>query len=94
MMNNMSFKTLCAKIERAFDWTPVAVSYPMPEYREYRDAGRVLLGYCVRVRYKYHGVQAYLFSHDTEKLGLISQERALNNAMKFYERMRGEIKGR
>ncbi len=88
------WQKLRAKVEQAFDWTPVAVSYPKPEYREYRDVGRVLLGYSVRVRYKYHGTQSHLFSHDAEKLGLVSQERALNNAMKFYERMQGKIKGR
>lgn len=87
-------QNLRTKLEQACDWTPVAVSYPKPEYREYRDAGRVLLGYCVRVRYKYHGTRSRLFVHDSERLGLVSQERALGNAIKFYERMQGKIKGR
>ena len=91
---DFSFKALCTKIKQAFDWPPVSVAFPRPEYRTYRDKGHVLLGYTVRVRYKYHGTQSHLFGYDEEKLGLVSQEKALDNAIKFYERMQGKIKGR
>lgn len=91
---DFSFNALCTKIKQVFDWTPVAVAFPRPEYRNYRDKGRVLLGYAVRVRYKYHEPQSHLFGFDEEKLGLVSQEQALDNAFKFYERMQGKIKGR
>lgn len=91
---DFSFKALRAKIKQAFDWTPVFVAFPKPEYRIYRDKGRVLLGYTVRVRYKYHGTQSHLFGYDDEKFHLVSQEQALDNAIKFYERMQGKVKGR
>lgn len=88
------FNVLCEKVRRAFDWTPLSVSLPRAEYRDYRDAGRVLLGFTVVVEYKYHGKQSRLFACDEDKLGLVSRERAYANAVNFYERMQDKVKER
>ncbi len=90
---DFKFSALQEKIRQAFDWTPLTVSFPRPEYRDYRDKGRVLLGYSVRVRYKYHGTRSHLFGYDDDKLFLVSQEQALDNAVAFYEKMRAKARG-
>ncbi len=89
----MDYANIINKFKLLFDWTPVSVTYPAPKYHEYRDAGRVLLGYRVYVRYAHHGMREYLFTNDEEKLGIVTQAQALNNAIKFYERMQQKVKG-
>lgn len=79
-------------LKRVFDYTPVGVSAPMPKFMDYRDAGRVLLGYEVVVNYARHAPRAYLFPSDEEKLGLVSQAKALQNARRFYARTILKIK--
>ena len=74
-----------------FDWTPVAVKAPRPRYEVYKDAGRVLLGYEVEVDYLYHGNQCVLFPTDMEKLGLVTPQRALANAINFYKETRKKV---
>ena len=90
----MSIKEQIGKFKLLFDWTPLSVSFPAPKYRNYRDVGSVLLGYHVRVRYLYHSPRDFLFTTDEDKLGLISQGRALDNAIKFYEKKQRQIQGR
>ncbi|MBQ8294205.1 MAG: hypothetical protein IJX89_02360 [Alphaproteobacteria bacterium] len=87
----MNINQAVEKFKLLFDWTPVSVSYPSPKYMDYSDKGHVLLGYQVRVRYRHHGMREYLFTYDEEKLGMVSQERALNNAIKFYEKTMQKI---
>ncbi len=79
-------------IRQLFDWTPVAVKAPKPHYAVYVDAGRMLLGYIVEVEYLYHGKQEVFFPTDSEKLGIVSQKRALANAISFYKNTRCKIK--
>ncbi len=90
----MHYTDIINKFRFLFDWMPVSVSYPAPKYYEYRDVGRVLLGYRVCVRYAHHGIREYLFTNDEEKLGLVTKAQALNNAIKFYERIQQKIKGK
>ena len=79
-------------IKQAFDWTPVAVKTPRPCYKTYKDVGRLLLGYEVEVTYLYHGVRKQLFPIDEEKLGLVTQKKALKNAIIFYKKTRNTIR--
>lgn len=78
-------------LKRHFDWTPVAVKTPRPKYKYYNDVGRVLLGYEVEVEYLYHGKRAQLFVSDEEKLGIVSRQLALANAISFYRRTKLKI---
>ena len=75
-----------AEFKRLFDWSVVCVAKPKPVYKEYADVGSVLLGYKVTVTYKHHGKKERFFACDECKLGLVSKERALDRANKFYEK--------
>lgn len=79
-------------LKRVFDYTPVGVSVPKPKFMDYKDVGHVLLGYEVIVKYARHAPRAYLFASDEEKLGLVSQAKALQNARRFYARTILKIK--
>lgn len=88
----MNVKSLVAQVKNWFDWTPVSVSVPSELYCVYRDKGRVLLGYEVRVTYLHHGERCYLFAVDEEKLGLVTRDKACANALKFYREKQKQIK--
>ena len=78
-----------------FDWTPVSVTEPRPEYYEYADIGKQMIGFQVTVEYKYHGKRQYSFSIDNEKLGFATEQWAKKRADKFYNKMKKQIeKGR
>lgn len=81
-------------VKNWFDWAPVAVSEPVEVYRDYRDMGRVLLGYEVTVTYKYHGQRKYLFADDEDKMCLVSRAQARKNAFDFYREKQKRVKGR
>ena len=81
-------------IKKMFDWTPVAVSEPVTIYRDYRDKGRVLMGYEITVTYKYHGERKYLFFDDEDKLCMVSRAQAYKNAVEFYKEKQQQIKQR
>ncbi|MBR5153200.1 MAG: hypothetical protein IKW57_00160 [Alphaproteobacteria bacterium] len=87
----MDIQKQFASFKLLFDWTPVAVYKPVAVYQTYRDKGTVLLGYEVRVEYKYHNPRQVFFTHDEEKLCLISRKKALKNAIGFYEQMSKKI---
>ena len=87
----MNVKDYLIKINTWFNWTPVAVSKPVEVYQSYFDRGRVLLGYEVQIDYKYHKPRRVFFMHDEEKLCLVSREKALKNATRFYEQMNKKI---
>lgn len=76
-----------------FDWSVGSVTKPRPQYMEFKDAGKILLGYNVIVVYKHHGKKDYFFACDEEKLGLASRECAYRRAEKFYNRKKQEKKG-
>ena len=78
-----------------FDWTPVAVTEPRPEYHKYGDIGNQLIGYEVVVTYKYHGDRKYSFAIDNEKLGFADEAWAKRRADKFCAKINKQItKGR
>lgn len=79
------------KIRYLFDWTPLYVKIPKPRYEVYSDAGKVLLGYEVEVKYLHHGVKKLLFPTEENKLGLVSRKRALEKAINFYKTTRTKI---
>ncbi len=79
------------KLRQCFDWTPVAVNGPHPCYKTYSDVGKVLLGYEVVVKYLYHGDRKCFFQTDEEKMGFISDRRALKNADCFYNKIKAKI---
>ena len=80
----MRLHDIIGKVRACFDWTPVAVSEPVTIYRDYRDKGRVILGYEVTVTYKHHGERNYLFSDDEDKMCIVSRAQAYKNAVDFY----------
>lgn len=90
----MDLRSIVSDIKNWFDWTPVAVSGPVEVYRDYRDKGRVLLGYEVTVTYKYHGEYKYLFADDEDKLCMVSRAHAYNNAVRFCREKKDRIKQR
>ena len=91
---NMTVKGVFNSVKNWFDWTPISVSEPVEIYRDYRDMGRVLLGYEVTVTYQHHGERKYLFVHDEDKMCLVSRAQARKNAFDFYQEKREKVKGR
>ncbi len=79
-------------VKNLFDWTPVAVSRPVELYCDYRDKGRVLLGYEVVVTYKHHGQQKYLFSDDEDRMCFVTKARARKIAFDFYKQQLAKVK--
>lgn len=78
-----------------FDWTPVAVTEPQPEYYRYSDIGNQLIGFQVSVTYKYHGVRQYSFAIDSDKLAFVNEKWAKRRADKFVRKIQKQIeKGR
>jgi hypothetical protein len=91
----MDIKKAVTNFKNLFDWTPVAVTEPVPDYYEYGDIGKQFIGYNVVVTYKHHGVKTYSFSCDTDKLGFADREWAKRRADKFYAKMQKQVaKGR
>lgn len=73
-------------IKRRFDYTPIDVKGPTPEYYVYEPDNRRFLGYKVIVTYKNNRQKTFFFAHDIDHLGLFSAKRALDRAKKFYEK--------
>ena len=78
-------------VKEFFDWTPVSVSLPKPKIIEYKDTGKILVGYEVAVQYLHHGKQVFVFAFDEMKLGLFPRRYALKRAVKFYKDKKKEI---
>lgn len=93
-MEKLTLKGIVNNVKNWFDWTPVSVSEPVPVFRDYRDKGRVLLGYEVVVNYKYHGERKYLFADDEEKCCFVTKEQARKLAFDFYKEKTQKIKQR
>ena len=90
--------TLTQKIknfyERTFRDEIVTVEPPREWWIEYRDIGRRLEGYIVPVVYKYRGKRNLCATIDNDHLNFISKEKALQNAMTFYNNAIKKIKAR
>ncbi len=90
---NLEESEVWKRFRLMFDWTVVSVAKPRPQYMEFKDAEKILLGYSVIVVYKHHGRKEYFFACDEEKLGLVSRECAYRRAEKFYCQKKQEKKG-
>lgn len=91
----MKIKEVVQRFRQVFDWTPVAVSQPVPEFYEYGDIGRQMIGYQVTVEYKHHGTRKYTFVCDTEKLCFADEKWAKRRADNFYNKIKKQVtKGR
>lgn len=86
-MKNFNIK----KLKNWFDWTPTDVTAPVAMYAEYKDVEKYLLGYNVTVSYKYHKAQTYSFPVDENKFMLMSREKALKRANKYYQKIKNKI---
>ena len=73
-------------IDRTFHDEIIAIEEPREWWVEYMDKGRRLEGYIIPVTYKYRGKQDAYSVIDNDHFGLITQERALKKAQRFYSR--------
>ena len=87
----MNIKDAVKKFKLLFDWTPVSVTEPMELYQEYKDTGRMFMGYQVTVTYKHHGVVDYMFSADEHKFFLFPRQWALKRATKFSNMVKKQL---
>ena len=78
-------------IKREFHDEIVAIEEPREWWVEYRDVGKRLEGYVIPVTYKYRGKQNLYSIIDNDHWHLISQERALKKAQKFYAQVQKKI---
>ena len=79
-------------IKRTFHDEIIAVEPPREFWMEYKDIGPRLEGYITTVTYKYRGKQNLVSTIDNDHFQLISPEKALKNAMNFYEKVTKKIK--
>lgn len=72
---------------KTFNDEIIDIKPPREFWCDYRDIGRRLEGYKLKVQYKYKGWSDVFFSIDNDHLQLISKEKALKTAINFYEKV-------
>ena len=72
--------------KKTFDNEIQKIEVPREYWCDYRDIGRRLEGYKVLVKYRYKGWVDLFFIIDNDHFNLVSKEKALKNAMNFYEK--------
>ncbi len=78
-------------VAKRFQRTPVHVVPPVVVYREYRDAGRTLVGVRVTVRYAECGIVEHWFTSDEDNLCIVSADKAHENAIAFYQKVASRL---
>ena len=81
-------------IKRTFHDEIIAIEEPREWWVEYKDVGRRLEGYIIPVTYKYRGNQNTYSIIDNDHLHIITKERALREAQKFYAKVQKKIASR
>ena len=82
------------KLGKIFNWEIKFVFNPEPVYVEYTDIGTQLIGYSVKIVYKYHGETSAFFSVDIDKFNLRSRPQAYNCAYRYYNKQLSKIQER
>ena len=72
--------------KKTFDDEIIGIKPPREYWCDYRDVGHRLEGYKIAVTYKYKGLLDVFFIVDNDHFRLVSKEKALKNAMNFYEK--------
>lgn len=78
-------------IDKTFRDEIVDIEPPKEWWFEYRDVGKRLEGYIIPVTYKYRG-RCYMYSSiDNDHFGLVTPQRALKEAERFYNKTQQKL---
>jgi len=82
------------KLGKIFNWEMNSVFKPEPIYFKYTDEGEQLIGYSVKIVYKYHGERNAFFSIDIGKFNLIGPAGAYKRACSYCDKQLLKIRKR
>lgn len=80
------FYNMAHNLKRRFDYTPVDVQKPEPDFFVYAPQQKRFLGYKVVVTYKNNQRKTFFFSHDMDHFALFNSQYAYDRAMDFYNK--------